>query len=216
MRRCCHHGAPDSFVSGYRSRYRSRPPPTQLDEEEVRVCPNRRQFVACFCEADHGWPTREPCSRLRAGRSREMGPTAAAAGLSGRDLWRGRCRRKRRLSAFIGVIPAARSRAGRAALSQKKSSDGGDGAVDGPPPQCSDWHFYWLGKARRMVPGTQMASQSASVPTFRIIQQRGSMTKYKLEYIWLDGYTPTPNLRARRRSRKSHRSDARPAPAVGL
>src|SRR5437868_13941357 len=21
------------------------------------------------------------------------------------------------------------------------------------------------------------------------------MTKYKLEYIWLDGYTPTPNLR---------------------
>jgi len=23
------------------------------------------------------------------------------------------------------------------------------------------------------------------------------MTKYKLEYIWLDGYTPTPNLRGK-------------------
>src|SRR6185437_13359529 len=28
-------------------------------------------------------------------------------------------------------------------------------------------------------------------------QQRGSMTKYRLEYIWLDGYTPTPNLRGK-------------------
>src|ERR1700704_5696599 len=26
---------------------------------------------------------------------------------------------------------------------------------------------------------------------------RGSMTKYKLEYIWLDGYTPTPSLRGK-------------------
>ena len=23
------------------------------------------------------------------------------------------------------------------------------------------------------------------------------MTKYRLEYIWLDGYTPTPNLRGK-------------------
>ena len=23
------------------------------------------------------------------------------------------------------------------------------------------------------------------------------MTKYKLEYIWLDGYTPVPNLRGK-------------------
>ena len=23
------------------------------------------------------------------------------------------------------------------------------------------------------------------------------MTKYKLEYVWLDGYTPTPNLRGK-------------------
>src|SRR5579871_441815 len=28
-------------------------------------------------------------------------------------------------------------------------------------------------------------------------EQRGSMTKYRLEYIWLDGYTPTPNLRGK-------------------
>src|ERR1700747_2889392 len=36
-----------------------------------------------------------------------------------------------------------------------------------------------------------------SVSSLRIIHQRGSMTKYKLEYIWLDGYTPTPNLRGK-------------------
>src|SRR5438477_2519314 len=32
---------------------------------------------------------------------------------------------------------------------------------------------------------------------FSKYQQRGSMTKYRLEYIWLDGYTPTPNLRGK-------------------
>src|SRR6201996_2827846 len=26
---------------------------------------------------------------------------------------------------------------------------------------------------------------------------RGSMTKYRLEYLWLDGYEPTPNLRGK-------------------
>ena len=26
---------------------------------------------------------------------------------------------------------------------------------------------------------------------------RVAMTKYKLEYIWLDGYTPVPNLRGK-------------------
>src|SRR5271170_6659888 len=34
------------------------------------------------------------------------------------------------------------------------------------------------------------------LPPFENIK-RGSMTKYKLEYIWLDGYTPTPNLRGK-------------------
>ena len=29
------------------------------------------------------------------------------------------------------------------------------------------------------------------------------MTKYKLEYIWLDGYTPVPNIRGKTRSRNS-------------
>ena len=28
-------------------------------------------------------------------------------------------------------------------------------------------------------------------------QERPAMTKYKLEYIWLDGYTPVPNLRGK-------------------
>ena len=27
--------------------------------------------------------------------------------------------------------------------------------------------------------------------------ERPAMTKYKLEYIWLDGYTPVPNLRGK-------------------
>ena len=34
-------------------------------------------------------------------------------------------------------------------------------------------------------------------PPFASSTKRGSMTKYKLEYIWLDGYTPTPNLRGK-------------------
>src|SRR3954462_10812929 len=29
--------------------------------------------------------------------------------------------------------------------------------------------------------------------------ERAAMTKYKLEYIWLDGYTPVPNLRGKTR-----------------
>src|ERR1700684_3686711 len=28
-------------------------------------------------------------------------------------------------------------------------------------------------------------------------RERVAMTKYKLEYIWLDGYTPVPNLRGK-------------------
>src|SRR4249920_3032222 len=41
--------------------------------------------------------------------------------------------------------------------------------------------------ARPTVPAssTTMASSTREKPT---------MTKYKLEYIWLDGYTPVPNL----------------------
>jgi glutamine synthetase len=41
------------------------------------------------------------------------------------------------------------------------------------------------------------ASSFAVLLNLSKYQQRGSMTKYRLEYIWLDGYTPTPNLRGK-------------------
>ena len=37
-----------------------------------------------------------------------------------------------------------------------------------------------------------MPSNPAPAP-----DERSAMTKYKLEYIWLDGYTPVPNLRGK-------------------
>ena len=46
-----------------------------------------------------------------------------------------------------------------------------------------------------MVAGYTSGAQSFG--SHLSLQQRGSMTKYKLEYIWLDGYTPTPNLRGK-------------------
>ena len=43
------------------------------------------------------------------------------------------------------------------------------------------------------------------------------MTKYKLEYIWLDGYTPVPNLRGKTQIKEfSAFPDARAASALGL
>ena len=42
------------------------------------------------------------------------------------------------------------------------------------------------------------------------------MTKYKLEYIWLDGYTPVPNLRGKTQIKEFDFPDARTAAAVGL
>ena len=43
------------------------------------------------------------------------------------------------------------------------------------------------------------------------------MTKYKLEYIWLDGYTPVPNLRGKTQIKELRRlPDARSASALGL
>ena len=43
------------------------------------------------------------------------------------------------------------------------------------------------------------------------------MTKYKLEYIWLDGYTPTPNLRGKTQIKEYDSFPvARGASAVGL
>src|SRR6202030_3488166 len=53
----------------------------------------------------------------------------------------------------------------------------------------------------RWWPGTCVwakADRKASLSRLSHHQlKRGSMTKYKLEYIWLDGYTPTPNLRGK-------------------
>ena len=43
------------------------------------------------------------------------------------------------------------------------------------------------------------------------------MTKYKLEYIWLDGYTPVPNLRGKTQIKEfEFVPDAGTASALGL
>ena len=43
------------------------------------------------------------------------------------------------------------------------------------------------------------------------------MTKYKLEYIWLDGYAPTPNLRGKTQIKEfASFPDAGAAAAVGF
>ena len=43
------------------------------------------------------------------------------------------------------------------------------------------------------------------------------MAKYKLEYIWLDGYEPVPNLRGKTQIKEfAQLSEARRAPNVGL
>src|SRR6516225_4358821 len=54
-----------------------------------------------------------------------------------------------------------------------------------------------LWNRRPIVAGYDVGQSIVSVSHLRNYQQRGSMTKYKLEYIWLDGYTPTPNLRGK-------------------
>ena len=43
------------------------------------------------------------------------------------------------------------------------------------------------------------------------------MTKYKLEYLWLDGYTPTPNIRGKTQIKEFDGfPDARATAALGL
>jgi len=43
------------------------------------------------------------------------------------------------------------------------------------------------------------------------------MTKYKLEYIWLDGYKPVPNLRGKTQIKEFYSfSQARAASALGF
>src|SRR4051795_2069612 len=47
-------------------------------------------------------------------------------------------------------------------------------------------------------PRRLLTSKGFGFPHFTALKlKRGSMTKYKLEYVWLDGYTPTPNLRGK-------------------
>src|SRR5262249_42215337 len=55
-----------------------------------------------------------------------------------------------------------------------------------------DWHVNCLLTKRGAGPG---GARHASISCAEY--KRASMTKYKLEYIWLDGYTPTPNLRGK-------------------
>src|ERR1700744_5219930 len=50
---------------------------------------------------------------------------------------------------------------------------------------------------RRLILAGYLPGNRACRCPFKNDQQRGSMTKYRLEYIWLDGYTPTPNLRGK-------------------
>src|SRR3954468_5222707 len=47
--------------------------------------------------------------------------------------------------------------------------------------------------SRRLAAGCRWRQNRPSSSAY----ERHLMTKYKLEYIWLDGYTPTPNLRGK-------------------
>src|ERR1700755_1188757 len=48
------------------------------------------------------------------------------------------------------------------------------------------------GRARRWVQSRNPARSHVASSA-----RETAMTKYRLEYIWLDGYTPTPNLRGK-------------------
>jgi len=75
------------------------------------------------------------------GRTWRMGRPgrAAALGEAGRpEAW---CRQKWRLSMANRVISAAKSHAGRVAMSQEKSSGPPRGGCGRPLPQHSGWHF---------------------------------------------------------------------------
>src|SRR4029077_10320502 len=79
--------------------------------------------------------------------------------------------------------------------------------IHGSPPElsrrniaggCGYWHTKCFGTHGRSWPGTRgRATSFPGAPYLSKYQQRGSMTKYRVEYIWLDGYTPTPNLRGK-------------------
>ena len=56
------------------------------------------------------------------------------------------------------------------------------------------WHGKCLAEVKPLP-----ARASGGTPRYLVpaADERPAMTKYKLEYIWLDGYTPTPNLRGK-------------------
>src|ERR1700759_300521 len=54
-----------------------------------------------------------------------------------------------------------------------------------------------LGNRWPMVAGYACGGHWLWRRTLCMVHMRGSMTKYKLDYIWLDGYTPVPNLRGK-------------------
>src|SRR5436309_11035282 len=49
--------------------------------------------------------------------------------------------------------------------------------------------------SQRLAAGCRWRQNTPSISSSA--HERQVMTKYKLEYIWLDGYTPTPNLRGK-------------------
>src|SRR5207245_5900507 len=63
---------------------------------------------------------------------------------------------------------------------------------------CAGWHVRCLERDRRRWPSAFLAAKPGEDLSFQASSNReAAMTKYKLEYIWLDGYTPTPNLRGK-------------------
>jgi glutamine synthetase len=65
----------------------------------------------------------------------------------------------------------------------------------------ADWHTKCLkaagGGADAFGSASICGSARLGTQTSHISTRETGMTKYKLEYIWLDGYTPTPNLRGK-------------------
>src|SRR3954452_6527570 len=49
--------------------------------------------------------------------------------------------------------------------------------------------------SQRLAAGCRWRQNTPSISSSA--HERPVMTKYKLEYVWLDGYTPTPNLRGK-------------------
>src|SRR4051794_39826045 len=122
----------------------------------------------------------------------------AAAALIGPQGWFGNCR-EIGLYLPLGTLVGRAGRMSGALLCRiKKYARGAGHSWGGRVLRCSDWHPNCLVRSGLTWPGTSAGSSRLQLPAFYSIKlMRGSMTKYNLEYIWLDGYTPTPNLRGK-------------------